>query len=362
LTGSPVQGIISVNAMALADRIPPVLLLVLAAACTDEGRPAHDAAVDTGDADPDAPDGEQVTSCPVGLTNCGDYCADLFTDHENCGACARACEPSQVCSDGDCLLECPGGLEDCFGGCVDVNIDVRHCGACGHACSEGQECVDGDCEALCPEGSERCVGVCVRLDTDPANCGACGHVCPVAGESPVPSCEGGVCMVTFLDDPFDCAGPDSLDGWTAWNDPPDGTGYEFRCDPVMDAAVIRGDGDIDSLNSGMTRTVDISAWSGGTGLVLSFQWRATSTTDMSTVTNAKLRVSSPASGEELFYDALIGGGILDSGWQPYQVDLSEAAAGSDSMGIIFFLRDAWHLNDFNQTAAWRSVLLRGPAP
>ena len=352
------------NLAARLVRSAPVLLLAWAAACNDKGETRDDAAVD-GDAwEMDSLDGGEGEGlvCPVGWTNCGDSCAYLPTDHDNCGVCGRACEPSQVCGDGDCMIECPSGLQDCAGSCVDLNVDARHCGSCDHACDAGQECIEGECVASCPEGSERCSGTCVDLGSDPTSCGACGRVCPVTAESPEPACEGGVCMLAFLDDGFDCTGADPLDGWVPWNEPEDGTGYRLSCDPLTGIAQISGDGAIDSLNSGMTKTVDISAWSGGPGLVLSFEWRARSTRADSTVTNARLRVYHAATGEQLLAEALQSGGTTDTGWQAFSVDLSEEAAGASAIRIVFYLRDAWSLQDYHQVAAWRSVLLRGPAP
>jgi MYXO-CTERM domain-containing protein len=41
--------------------------------------------------------------CPDTQTDCGDYCADLQTDPENCGDCGHTCDPNHSCVAGECV-------------------------------------------------------------------------------------------------------------------------------------------------------------------------------------------------------------------------------------------------------------------
>ena len=145
------------------------------------------------------------------LTNCGGLCADLLSDSLHCGACGVACAAGQACQFGVCTassaappssLTCAPGLTDCFNFCVDLSFDPNNCGACGIACSSGGICTFGVCsvgggeqgEAVaCAPGLVACGGFCVDISTDPSNCGACGAVC-------VDSCQGGACFFAPSDD------------------------------------------------------------------------------------------------------------------------------------------------------------------
>jgi hypothetical protein len=89
-----------------------------------------------------------ATGCPVGMTDCGGFCANLGTDHGNCGVCGQACPSGYNCVSGTCTQACSGGLTSCNGACVDVMSDVNHCGTCGFFChGDGVvgECREGTC-------------------------------------------------------------------------------------------------------------------------------------------------------------------------------------------------------------------------
>jgi hypothetical protein len=53
------------------------------------------------------------------------------------------CGPGSVCAAGVCA--CNGGLADCGNGCAAVSTDANNCGVCGHSCLGG-ECSAGTCQ------------------------------------------------------------------------------------------------------------------------------------------------------------------------------------------------------------------------
>jgi hypothetical protein len=70
------------------------------------------------------------------LALCGSTCANLSTDHANCGQCGHSCDAQQQCSNKVCQTP------PCVG--VNLNNDPKNCGACKHVCPEGT-CVSGEC-------------------------------------------------------------------------------------------------------------------------------------------------------------------------------------------------------------------------
>ena len=127
-----------------------------------------------------------------GLTRCGDTCAVVAIDPDNCGGCGIVCSGGAVCRNGKCVEQCPPvtccppGTTRCGGVCVATTTDQNNCGQCGHVCAAGQLCQGGTC--ACPSGTTSCNGACVSTATDPRNCGGCGVVC-AAGST----CVNGAC-------------------------------------------------------------------------------------------------------------------------------------------------------------------------
>jgi hypothetical protein len=144
---------------------------------------------------------------------------DLAHDPKNCGSCGNEClvyEPigmTSRCVDGACELEClnnpnhPTDRRNCNGeiddGCeVDVLVDHDNCGACGKACADGVPCLDGKCG--CPQNLLACEtdeGIkCIDPKTNDDNCGKCGNACKPPSDAcdPTPAnayygCVGGTC-------------------------------------------------------------------------------------------------------------------------------------------------------------------------
>lgn len=79
---------------------------------------------------------------------------DLIRDVANCGACGNVCpvwpNTTAQCLNGGCSNTCAGGFLGCDAnyrnGCeVDPLTDSRNCGACRRACAPSQTCRNGVC-------------------------------------------------------------------------------------------------------------------------------------------------------------------------------------------------------------------------
>jgi hypothetical protein len=133
---------------------------------------------------PRCPDGESCTAtgaCTCGTSSgcfspqtcCGNACANLQTDLNNCGECGKQCPGDQACLAGSCGCSVTGEML-CGDDCTNVSNDEAHCGTCNTACATGATCNSGECE--CPAGQIACGGVCVSA-ADDAHCGACDEEC-----------------------------------------------------------------------------------------------------------------------------------------------------------------------------------------
>jgi hypothetical protein len=159
----------------------------------------------------------------------GVTCADLTSDHANCGACGKACAATQSCNSGVCTdvpqMTCGSGQIVCLDPsgqkpiCTDVTADSRNCGACGNVCTSGA-CMQGQCmfatqapaaDAGVPV-TPPCPGMAANMCSGPgtssycadfvrgvSDCGGCGNVC-AAGTV----CNDGLCMTP--PDPSPCGG------------------------------------------------------------------------------------------------------------------------------------------------------------
>jgi hypothetical protein len=142
--------------------------------------------------------------CAGTLTPCGDACADLEHDDQNCGACGNACGAMFECYDASCHHRCEeGGGDYCAGACVYTESDDEHCGGCDNACGPGFSCELSECvpeqDPACMEPSDTappgdpqgpygsCAGPmdCVQANTCMSACGGvCAPDCDTVDDCP----------------------------------------------------------------------------------------------------------------------------------------------------------------------------------
>jgi len=151
---------------------------------------------------------------------CGESCAHILIDIENCGDCGTKCDKDkETCTEGKCVSTstdtCESkGLTTCDNAseCVDTKIDNKNCGTCGNECKDGkvctngtcanvdacnnacvgdQICIDGTCKLECGNDRAACTqtNTCADLQTDSANCGTCGKACDKSQACVAGSCE-----------------------------------------------------------------------------------------------------------------------------------------------------------------------------
>jgi len=138
-------------------------------------------------------------------------------------------------------------------------------------------------------------------------------------------------LTFIINDTFD----DDLDGWTFW---PGFTGYTLEVDSKT--AHLSGDGF--TTHIGLEKTLDISSWT-NRELILSFDFRAKSSSTTSEVTNSYLSIYDTHSNK-LFEEGLVTGGTTDTGWLTYQKDISEVIKGERKIQIVLYLKDHWVSN------------------
>lgn len=141
----------------------------------------------------------------------------------------------------------------------------------------------------------------------------------------------------------------SLDGWTYWGYTSD---YTLKHDGASGSPAPSAFINMDKFDvfSGISKIVDISNMPDGQNLALSYDYRASSGSTHSTVTNSLLYVLDADTGERLFSARPASGGTKDTGWQSYGTDLTDEAADSDRIEIILGFHDSW-IASWNQ-ANW----------
>lgn len=142
-----------------------------------------------------------IAACATGFADCNrnatDGCeVDKASNHENCGACGRACAPKRVCSEGACVDACRAGLTACTGACVDLATSHDHCGRCGGACGANEVCDGGACKS-------RPCGWVIGGD-GPATTSARNGRLAITGNGPGPSA-GGLSLAFTDVDTFDAS-------------------------------------------------------------------------------------------------------------------------------------------------------------
>jgi hypothetical protein len=120
-------------------------------------------------------DGQCVSPCLPGQTNCPSGCADLLTDPASCGMCGKACLPGEFCSGGACVMACKDGETRCDRSCVNLDNNAKNCGICGKTCAGAEACVGRTC--ICVAPNQLCNNVCTDVRNNRAHCGQCGNQC-----------------------------------------------------------------------------------------------------------------------------------------------------------------------------------------
>lgn len=94
----------------------------------------------------DAADQEDVQRdalCPDELAMCGEFCVELDTSFDHCGACGNTCAEGASCVDGACA--CPLGYQPFEGRCVSDATAEWICSAEENGCEQGEVCAWGMC-------------------------------------------------------------------------------------------------------------------------------------------------------------------------------------------------------------------------
>jgi hypothetical protein len=146
--------------------------------------------------------------CAAGQQRCGGRCVSLEEDPSHCGGCNRGCTGINgipICRGGQCAVSCNAGRGDCDSlvenGCeVDLDSTAQHCGACNRACDPSETCQGGVC--VCSAGLTRCGAGCANIQSSNEHCGGCGNAC--VSSNGVPTCSAGVCTVACASGSANC--------------------------------------------------------------------------------------------------------------------------------------------------------------
>ncbi len=98
-------------------------------------------------------------------------------------------------------------------------------------------------------------------------------------------------------------------------------------------------------------------------MFLTFDWRAISTFQGSSTTNAQVELLDP-NGNVIFppasntgLGALVEGGLYDTGWNKFSLDLSCFVQGQTSVTVILYLHDYWDA-DWDEENLYDSITVR----
>ena len=138
----------------------------------------------------------------------------------------------------------------------------------------------------------------------------------------------------------------SLDGWTDWGATTDHTVKLSTAGRTSVNMEVDGF----AIDSGIAKTVDISTLQDDQRLVISNDFRATSNTPHSAVTNARMLVFDADTDELLFNKALVAGGTRDTGWRTHTIDVTDHVSGSEAIRVVFYIHDGWSAN--HKTNNW----------
>ena len=123
-------------------------------------------------------------------------------------------------------------------------------------------------------------------------------------------------------------------------------------------SLISGDGFL--VTPTLQRYIDVSSLGDDEDLHLKLEYRATSNTPGSEVTNAHLEILDENTMSVLKIK-LRAGGVTDSGWQTYTREISDLVQGSDFISVKLYLKDVWGTN-WRQTASFDGFELTNVSP
>jgi hypothetical protein len=131
---------------AATDCLPCSIPFAKSATCKAGVCAADGCAAGRGDCDNDPKNGcEASFSSPTTCANCA----------TKCGAGALLCAPT------GCVSSCPVGLTECGGACVDTKTNLDHCGQCNLKCASPANgdpvCLNSTCAFACRTGFGDCV-------------------------------------------------------------------------------------------------------------------------------------------------------------------------------------------------------------
>jgi hypothetical protein len=108
-------------------------------------------------------EGKCTVLCVSDKEKCDETCVDTSTDPLHCGTCPNACAAGLLCAAGTCSVDC-GALSKCLvldggtdggedGGapqyCANLTSDRNNCGACGNVCKVNEICTASSCKPVC---------------------------------------------------------------------------------------------------------------------------------------------------------------------------------------------------------------------
>ena len=93
-------------------------------------------------------------------------------------------------------------------------------------------------------------------------------------------------------------------------------------------------------DAGINRDISLENHDPDEPLYLSVDYRATSGSTHSTVTNALLQITD-TDGNSLYKIFMVGGGTLDSGWRTFSTNVTQYVIGEDDITVQLYLADPW---------------------
>ena len=132
-----------------------------------------------------------------------------------------------------------------------------------------------------------------------------------------------------------------FDGWTYWSDTDTNT-LDLSHDTRTNNKSVHIAVDGHNTWVGITKNIDISNLDANNQrLVISLDYKATSSTSFSTITNSYIILYDADSNDFLVRQELVRGGTTDSGWQTYTTDITDVVVDYDTIQITFISWDGW---------------------